>query len=93
MCFNLTFIFQAVCVVYDLIHSKVNKSSFKDVFSLKNDFIIRSFSLAIAGTFMLYIRLYVMNFEGPLFTKADNPAAFAENSFSRVIFLNNSLIF
>lgn len=40
--------------------------------------------LVTSGLLILLFRFYIMNFEGPIFTKSDNPGAFAEHISSRV---------
>lgn len=49
-------------------------------------FLCRFFGLSLAGLGILYFRLKIMNFEGPVFTKIDNPAAFADSLVTRVSF-------
>lgn len=40
--------------------------------------------LGLIGAVIMYFRLRLMNFEGPIFSPTDNPAAFAECLLTRV---------
>lgn len=44
------------------------------------------------GILIMYFRLAIMNFEGPIFTKIDNPAAFAYDFYTRVSNMNKYYI-
>ncbi|KAK5646823.1 hypothetical protein RI129_005287 [Pyrocoelia pectoralis] len=65
-----------VCFVYDLAKTKTKSM------------IQRSLVLIFLGLLILYCRLKIMNFEGPNFTVADNPAAFSNNTISKVLTYN-----
>lgn len=43
-------------------------------------------TLILPGFVIMYYRFRIMNFEGPIFTRNDNPAAFAEHFLTRVLF-------
>lgn len=45
----------------------------------------RNVGLLFAGITILYFRFWIMNFEGPIFAKIDNPGAFADLLVTRVI--------
>lgn len=47
--------------------------------------LLRCCGLTVSALVILIVRLSIMNFEGPVFTKFDNPAAFASNFLQRVI--------
>lgn len=58
---------------------RVNKKQFFHPSAL-----CRTLVLILEGLLMLFFRLWVMNFDGPVFTKIDNPAAFADRFVTRV---------
>ncbi|KAK4880138.1 hypothetical protein RN001_008284 [Aquatica leii] len=72
----------AVCFVFDCAHGKLFTSTKRRLL------IKRCLILVVSGLVMLYIRLKIMNFEGPNFTIADNPAAFSSSIFTRVFTFN-----
>lgn len=73
----------AMCTAYDIFYRKKKKRNWIDIFSFY--FILRNVSLMLYGVFLLYFRLKVMNFEGPSFTSIDNPSAFSDSIFSKVM--------
>lgn len=68
--------------MYDILHSKKGNPKM----SLLNNkpFLYRHFLLIIAGFTILFFRFQIMNFEGPIFTKIDNPAAFSDSILIKV---------
>lgn len=79
-------------MVYDAVHSKVLKRNFFTlIFYEKFPFLRRCIIWGAVGLVLMFFRLYVMNFEGPTFTKIDNAAAYSKNLFSRVSFHNISI--
>ncbi|XP_057669098.1 protein O-mannosyl-transferase TMTC4-like isoform X1 [Diorhabda carinulata] len=73
-----------VLIVYDIYRVKRKSISWMEM--LKFWLIVRCSLVLIAGLCIMYYRLEVMNFEGPLFTDMDNPAAYAQNVFTRVMY-------
>ncbi|KAF5275683.1 hypothetical protein FQA39_LY06795 [Lamprigera yunnana] len=63
-----------VCFMYDCTNSNTKRRSF----------VKRSLLLFLSGLMILFVRLKLMNFEGPTFTMADNPAAFSTSIFTRI---------
>lgn len=61
------------------------KEKEKDWWKLVNTgFILRNMVLFGTGLVILYYRFKIMNFEGPIFTSIDNPAAYSDSFFTRV---------
>uniref|UniRef100_A0A1Y1KDF2 dolichyl-phosphate-mannose--protein mannosyltransferase n=1 Tax=Photinus pyralis TaxID=7054 RepID=A0A1Y1KDF2_PHOPY len=65
-----------ILLVYDWTHSNLKSM------------IPRGLFLVFSGAVILYLRLRLMNFEGPNFTVADNPAAFSNDTVSRILTYN-----
>ncbi|XP_017779427.1 PREDICTED: transmembrane and TPR repeat-containing protein 4-like [Nicrophorus vespilloides] len=72
------------CIVYDFFHTT---GSIKDVINNKS-FLYRLLGLVTLGILIMYFRLSVMNFQGPIFTKIDNPAAYTNDTFSKIFTYN-----
>ncbi|XP_045472634.1 protein O-mannosyl-transferase TMTC4 [Harmonia axyridis] len=84
-----------MCMAYDIFQQKKKKRSWENMLNLY--FISRNLILVFSGSLILYYRLKIMNFEGPIFTSIDNPAAFSETFFVKVftysyIYILNLLI-
>lgn len=60
-----------------------HKKSFSAVL-MERSVMLRCIGLILSALIILIIRLNIMCFEGPVFTKFDNPAAFADNLLTRV---------
>ncbi|CAH1098557.1 unnamed protein product [Psylliodes chrysocephalus] len=73
-------------IFYDIYREKRKSVPWKDM--LKFNLIVRCVILILAGLGIMYYRLRIMNFEGPIFTDNDNPAAHAQNAFARVFTFN-----
>lgn len=71
-----------MCIAYDIFQQKRKKKTWENMFNVY--FITRNLILVISGIVILYFRLKVMNFEGPIFTSIDNPASFSESIFVKV---------
>ncbi|CAG9768829.1 unnamed protein product [Ceutorhynchus assimilis] len=84
-----------VCLVYEIYLRKKPSKAWSEVFTQK--LLIRVVLMGIIGTIIMFLRLRVMNFEGPTFSPTDNPAAFAERLFIRIfsysyIYLMNAVL-
>lgn len=71
-------------VVYDALIAIKCKKGFLTVLKERN-VVLRCSGLIVSALIILIVRLSIMRFEGPVFTKFDNPAAFADNLLTRVI--------
>ncbi|GJQ67341.1 hypothetical protein Trydic_g8237 [Trypoxylus dichotomus] len=71
-----------LCSVYDVFQTKFAQNKFNA------KFIYRNLGLMAAGITILYFRFWIMNFEGPIFAKNDNPAAFADHILTRILTYN-----
>lgn len=78
-----------ICTMYDLFQKRWRQKPFW----------YRQAILAATAAVVLYVRLRIMNFQGPKFQKVDNPAAFADSyttrflTYNYVYFLNALLLF
>lgn len=70
--------------VYDVLVALKRKKGFLAVLRESN-VVLRCIGLIVSALIILIVRLSIMCFEGPVFTKFDNPAAFADNLLARVI--------
>lgn len=75
-----------MCLIYEIYLRKKPSKSWCEVLSTK--LLIRCFLLIVIGCVIMFLRLRVMNFEGPTFSPTDNPAAFANSFFTRVFSYN-----
>ncbi|KRT79189.1 hypothetical protein AMK59_8650 [Oryctes borbonicus] len=82
LCKETAIMVLGLCSIYDVFVTKIVQNKF-DI-----KFIYRNLGLVVAGITILYFRFWIMNFEGPIFAKNDNPAAFAENILIRVFTYN-----
>lgn len=71
--------------LYELYRAKKRSISWSELFSFWR--LLLYIGLILPGFIIMYYRFKIMNFEGPIFTSNDNPAAFADNFFTRVRFL------
>lgn len=71
--------------MYDVLIALKWKKGFSAILKNKN-VVLRCVGLIFSALIILIVRLSIMCFEGPVFTKFDNPAAFANNLLSRVMF-------
>ncbi|XP_050302270.1 protein O-mannosyl-transferase TMTC4-like [Anthonomus grandis grandis] len=72
-----------VCVLYEIYLRKKPSKLWEEVFTQK--LLIRLCSLVVIGSIIMFLRLKIMNFEGPTFSPTDNPAAFADSFLTRVL--------
>ncbi|CAG9863206.1 unnamed protein product [Phyllotreta striolata] len=73
-------------ICYDVYREKRKSLSWRDVPNFQ--LMLRCAILAIIGLVIMYYRLKIMNFEGPIFTENDNPAAHAQRLLTRVFTYN-----
>lgn len=69
-------------LLYDIYRGKKQSVSWTKMFTIHR--LVKYAALIIPGFIIMFYRFKVMNFEGPIFTSNDNPAAFAKSLFSRV---------
>ncbi|XP_060516972.1 protein O-mannosyl-transferase TMTC4 [Cylas formicarius] len=75
------------CLIYDVYKSKKRRKSWYK--SLCAPMLVcRVICLFIIGLIIMYYRLKIMMFEGPTFSKTDNPAAFADEFYVRILTYN-----
>lgn len=79
---DAVFFFQVMCFCYDIYREKKRSVSWLEMCTFQR--MLKYFILILPGFIIMYYRFKIMNFEGPIFTSNDNPAAFAESLFSRV---------
>ncbi|XP_072395884.1 protein O-mannosyl-transferase Tmtc4 [Diabrotica undecimpunctata] len=75
-----------VLILYDIYREKRKSVPWTEM--LRFWLIVRCMLVLIMGISIMYFRLEIMNFEGPLFTYKDNPAAYAQTVFTRVFTYN-----
>ncbi|KAL1513175.1 hypothetical protein ABEB36_002620 [Hypothenemus hampei] len=75
-----------VCLVYELYLRKKPSNSWSE--ALTQRFFTRFILLGIIGIIIMFFRMKIMNFEGPIFNHTDNPAAFADRLFTRIFSYN-----
>lgn len=75
-----------MCVIYEIYLKKVSLKSWRHI--TKKKFMLRMGYLALLGIIILYLRLRIMNFEGPIFSPTDNPASFSDNILTRILTYN-----
>lgn len=80
--YSMSSLFQGFCLLYEVYLRKKPSKPWGDVLSQK--MFVRFGLLAVVGAVVMFLRLKVMNFEGPTFSPTDNPAAFADRLFTRV---------
>ncbi|KAJ8963524.1 hypothetical protein NQ314_005566 [Rhamnusium bicolor] len=73
-------------IVYDIYREKKKKTSWWEMFSFW--YVLRYVTIILPGIGIMYYRFKVMNFEGPIFTSVDNPAAYSESLLIRVLTYN-----
>lgn len=71
-------------LLYDIYREKKRSVPWTNLFTFNR--LLKYAVLVIPGFVIMFFRFKIMNFEGPIFTNNDNPAAFAESLFSRVSF-------
>nr|XP_023017979.1 transmembrane and TPR repeat-containing protein 4-like [Leptinotarsa decemlineata] len=84
-----------ILIIYDIYREKRRSIMWYQLFNFP--LILRALKLLVLGLVIMFYRFKVMNFEGPIFTSIDNPAAYAQSIFTRVfthnyIYLLNFLL-
>lgn len=76
-----------MCFVYEIYVKKKSSKRWLDIVTHK--LATRFGLLLLTGIVIMYLRLKIMNFEGPTFSSTDNPAAFSDRILTKVIFYFN----
>lgn len=74
-----------LCWIFDLFSFiQHNNYKYKNI----QPILKRSMVLLVSGIIIIYFRLAIMNFQGPIFTANDNPAAHADTLFAKIVTYN-----
>ncbi|XP_022919207.2 protein O-mannosyl-transferase TMTC4-like [Onthophagus taurus] len=71
-----------LCSVYDIFYTRIFKNG------VTKRFFFRFSWLLLTGVGIMYFRLWIMNFERPIFAPVDNPASFSNCIFTKVFTYN-----
>ncbi|XP_018569656.1 transmembrane and TPR repeat-containing protein 4-like [Anoplophora glabripennis] len=73
-------------IVYDIYQEKKKKTSWWELLNFWP--FVRYMTILLPGIVIMYYRFKIMNFEGPIFTSIDNPAAYSSSLFTRIFTYN-----
>ncbi|KAF7280549.1 hypothetical protein GWI33_005752 [Rhynchophorus ferrugineus] len=75
-----------MCFIYEVYLRKTSSKGWMDILTYK--LATRLGLLLLTGIVIMYLRLKIMNFEGPTFSPTDNPAAFSDIIVTKILTYN-----